>query len=139
VANTIGGVISPTDTLMIIVPDGDNRLEVEVQINPQDVDQVRIGLPTRVRFSAFSRNSTPEIKGTLIRVGADRVREQQTGRPYYSGAVSFTAADLALLGREHQLMAGMPAEVYIRTGERTFASYLFKPLLDTFERGLKER
>jgi HlyD family secretion protein len=137
-ANTVGGVIVPTDVVMIIVPDT-NRLEVEVQLNPQDIDQMGAGMPARVRFTAFNRNTTPEIQGTLYRVGADRSKEQQTGRPYYSGGVSFTKDQLAALGGNNVLVAGMPAEVYIRTGERTFGSYLFKSLSDFFGRGLKEK
>ena len=135
-ANTVGGVITQNDILMMIVPE-DSRLEVEVQLNPQDRDQIATGMPARVRFTAFNRNTTPEITGTLVRVGDDRSKEQQTGRPYFSGAVSFTAEQLRALGAI-QLVAGMPAEVYVRTGERTFASYLFKPLSDFFDRGLKE-
>jgi HlyD family secretion protein len=137
-ANTVGGVVTPQDVLMIIVPDS-NRLEVEVQLNPQDIDQIGPGLPARVRFTAFNRNTTPEIQATLYRVGADRSKEQQTGRPYFSGGVSFTAEQLAALGKGNQLVAGMPAEVYIRTGERTFASYLFKSMSDFFKRGIKEK
>jgi HlyD family secretion protein len=56
-ANTVGGVIVPSDVLMIIVPDT-SRLEVEVQLNPQDIDQIVAGLPARVRFTAFNRNTT---------------------------------------------------------------------------------
>lgn len=137
-ANTIGGVIAPSDVMMIIVPDT-SRLEVEVQMNPQDIDQIGAGTPARVRFTAFNRNTTPEIQGTMYRVGADRAKEQQTGRPYFSGGISFTAEQLAVLGNNNVLVAGMPAEVYIRTGERTFASYLFKSMSDFFKRGLNEK
>jgi HlyD family secretion protein len=137
-ANTLGGVVTPQDVLMIIVPDS-NRLEVEVQLNPQDIDQIGPGLPARVRFTAFNRNTTPEIQATLYRVGADRTKEQQTGRPYFSGGVSFTSEQLAALGGTNQLVAGMPAEVYVKTGERTFGSYLFKSMSDFFKRALKEK
>jgi HlyD family secretion protein len=137
-ANTVGGVVTPQDVLMIIVPDS-NRLEVEVQLNPQDIDQIGPGLPARVRFTAFNRNTTPEIQATLYRVGADRTKEQQTGRPYFSGGVSFTSEQLAALGGTNQLVAGMPAEVYVKTGERTFGSYLFKSMSDFFKRALKEK
>jgi HlyD family secretion protein len=137
-ANTVGGVIVPSDVMMIIVPDT-SRLEVEVQMNPQDIDQIGAGTPARVRFTAFNRNTTPEVQGTMYRVGADRTKEQQTGRPYFSGGISFTAEQLAALGKNNVLVAGMPAEVYVRTGERTFASYLFKSMSDFFKRGLNEK
>jgi HlyD family secretion protein len=136
--HTVGGVITPSDTLMMIVPEG-NRLEVEVQINPQDIDQVKAGLPTRVRFTAFSRDSTPEVNGELTRVAADLTKEPATGRTYFTGAISFKPEQLAELGPANQLLAGMPAEAYIRTGERTFASYIFKPIFDHAFRGFRER
>jgi HlyD family secretion protein len=137
-ANTVGGVIVPSDVVMIIVPDG-NRLEIEVQLNPQDIDQMSAGMSARVRFTAFNRNTTPEVQGTLYRVGADRSKEQQTGRPYFTGGVSFTSEQLSALGSSNVLVAGMPAEVYVRTGERTFGSYLFKSMSDFFKRGLNEK
>jgi HlyD family secretion protein len=135
--HTVGGVIGPSEILMMIVPDS-ARFVVEVQITPADIDQVRPGLPARVRFSAFSKNTTPEVHGTLTRVAADLTREQATGRTYYTGAVSFTPEQLAALG-PHTLIAGMPADAFVRTGERTFASYLIKPLADQLQRALLER
>ncbi|HJQ59651.1 MAG TPA: HlyD family type I secretion periplasmic adaptor subunit [Vineibacter sp.] len=135
--HTIGGVINPTEPLMLIVPQTD-RLLVEVRINPQDIDQVHVGQAARVRFAAFNQRTTPELQGEVLRVAADLTREPQTGVGYYVGAVAIGEAELARL-KGLRLIAGMPAEAYIKTGERTFASYLLKPLGDQIERGLRER
>ncbi len=135
--HTIGGVINQTEPLMLIVPDAD-RLIVEVRINPQDIDQIRLGQEARVRFSAFNQSTTPEVNGTLVRLAGDLVREPQTGLAYYTGAVAVTDGDMNRLGGV-KLIPGMPAEIYIKTGERTLASYLLKPLTDQIQRGLRER
>jgi HlyD family secretion protein len=135
--HTVGGVISQTEPLMLIVPEAD-RLIVEVRINQQDIDQVRSGQSTRVRFSAFNQRTTPEVNGTLLRVAGDITKEQQTGQMYYTAAVQFNDTEMAKL-KGLRLIPGMPAEAYIKTGERTLANYLIKPLADQMQRGLRER
>jgi HlyD family secretion protein len=135
--HTVGGVINQTEPLMLIVPEAD-RLIVEVRINQQDIDQVRSGQTTRVRFSAFNQRTTPEVNGTLLRVAGDITKEQQTGQMYYTAAVHFSADEMAKL-KGLRLIPGMPAEAYIITGERTLANYLIKPLADQMQRGLRER
>jgi HlyD family secretion protein len=135
--HTVGGVINQTEALMMIVPEAD-KLMVELRILPQDRDQVRIGQKTRVRFSAFNQRTTPEVNGTLLRIASDTTKEQQTGQLYYTAAVIFTAEEIATL-RNLELIPGMPADAFIKTGERTMANYLLKPLLDQMGRAAKER
>lgn len=135
--HTIGGVISPSETLMLVVPSAD-RLIVEVRISPADIDQVTVGQETRVRFSAFNRRTTDELNGSVIRVAADLTHEPQTNQAYYTAGVSVLDDEMARLNGL-KLMAGMPAEVFIKTGERTLASYLVKPLADQMERAFRER
>lgn len=135
--HTVGGVINQTEPLMLIVPQAD-RLVVELRINLQDIDQVQNGQKTRVRFPAFNQRTTPEIDGTVIRLAGDMTKEQQTGNMYYTAAVQFSADELAKL-RGLRLIPGMPADAFIKTGERTMANYLLKPLTDQMHRGLRER
>ena len=136
-AHTVGGVINQTEPLMMIVPDAD-RLIVEIRINPQDIDQIRIDQDTRIRFSAFNQRTTPEVNGRLIRLAGDLSREAQSGLTYYVGAVAVSDGEMQRLAGL-KLIPGMPAEVYIKTGDRTLASYLLKPLTDQMQRGLRER
>jgi HlyD family secretion protein len=135
--HTVGGVINQTEPLMLIVP-GSDRLVVEIRINLQDIDQVRNGQTTRVRFPAFNQRTTPEIDGSLIRLAGDMTKEPQTGATYYTAAVQFSADELAKL-RGLRLIPGMPADAFIKTGERTMANYLLKPLADQMQRSMRER
>jgi HlyD family secretion protein len=135
--HTVGGVINQTEPLMLIVPAAD-RLVVEIRINLQDIDQVQNGQKTRVRFPAFNQATTPEIDGTLIRLAGDNTKEPQTGLAYYTAAVQFSAEELAKL-RGLRLVPGMPADAFVKTGERTMANYLLKPLSDQWHRSMRER
>lgn len=136
--HTVGGVISQTEPLMLIVPESD-RLVVEIRIQPQDIDQVHKGQPTRVRFTAFNQRTTPEVWGKLTRVAADITRDQQTGLNYFTGAVSIDEREIEGKLAGLKLIPGMPADAFIKTGERTFASYVVKPLSDHMHRSLRER
>jgi HlyD family secretion protein len=122
---------------MLVVPSAD-RLIVEVRISPADIDQVTVGQETRVRFSAFNRRTTDELKGSVVRVAADLTHEPQTGLSYYTAGVHVSEDEMAAL-KGLKLMPGMPAEVFIKTGERTLASYLIRPLADQMERAFRER
>jgi HlyD family secretion protein len=135
-ANTEQGVIAPGSTILRIVPTA-GQLVIEVHIDPVDVDQVGAGQEAVIRFTAFDRNTTPELKGTVTTVSADRLQDAATGRPYYRVTIDVPAAERARLG-DLQLMPGMPAEAFIGTGERSPLSYLLKPLADQVQRAFRD-
>jgi HlyD family secretion protein len=134
--HTVSGVISASEPIMLVVPASDTLI-VEARINPADIDQLQTGQETRIRFSAFNQRTTPEITGAVFRIAGDLIREPQTGLAYYTVGIRVEPAEIAKL-RGLKLLPGMPAEVYIRTGERTLASYLLRPLLDQMQRALRE-
>ena len=68
--HTVGGVVTPSEPLMLIVPDAD-QLTAEVKIQPQDIDQLRLGQTAMIRFMAFSQRTTPEFSGTVRTISAD--------------------------------------------------------------------
>jgi HlyD family secretion protein len=134
--HTVGGVIGPGQELMRIVPE-DERLVVEARLAPRDIDQVVIGQAAVARFSAFDQNTTPEMTGVLRRVAADLSRDEVTGQDYYSIRIEFE--DLERFGVDRtRFVPGMPAEVFIPTGDRTPLNYLLKPLSDQIARAFRE-
>ena len=135
--HTVGGVISPGEQIMLIVPDAD-ALAVEVKIAPRDIDQVYVGQTASMRFAAFDQKTTPEIEGEVSMVSADLTQDQRTGMGYYTVRLLLKPEELAPL-KNAKLVAGMPVEVFIKTPGRTALSYLIKPLRDQAERALKER
>jgi HlyD family secretion protein len=137
-SHTTGGVISPGAPVMDIVPKGD-KLVVAARIAPGDVDKVKPGQETLIRFSAFNARLTPEAIGSVRQVSADSFVDQQTGASYFLVLVDLPPKDeLERILRGQALQAGMPAESFIRTGSRPAISYLLKPLTDAFSRSMRE-
>jgi HlyD family secretion protein len=136
-AHTVGGVIGAGDTVMLIVPQTDN-LSVEARINPQDIDQVRVGQKVLLRMSAFNQRTTPEITGVVSRISPDITTDQRTGQNHYTVRIAISPEEIARLG-EVRIIPGMPVEAFIQTGERTLLSYLAKPLQDQLHRAFREK
>jgi len=133
--HTIGGVITAGAVLMEVVPE-DASLVVEAKVPTNLIDKVRVGLETDMRFSAFNQITTPVIPGTVQLVGADKLTDPNAGE-YYLAQVQITEAGKALL-KDKQIQPGMPVEVVVKTGERTFITYLTKPLSDRMARSFKD-
>ena len=134
--NTVGGVIRAADVLMEIVPD-DGKLVIEARVPPFFIDKVRRGMETDMRFSAFNRNTTPVIDGMVTLVGADLLPAEKEQDEYYLAMIETTAQGLATLGGL-EVQPGMPVEVIVKNGERTFMSYLVKPITDSFAVAFKD-
>jgi HlyD family secretion protein len=135
--HTIGGVITASDPIMLIVPEADN-LAVEVKVNPQDIDQLQLNQKAILRFTSFNARTTPEIEGVVTRISADISTDQRTGQSYYTLRISLPPEQLQHLG-DVKLLPGMPVEAFVQTGDRTMLSYLMKPLHDQFVRAFREK
>lgn len=133
--HTVGGVISPGTPVAEIVPQTD-ELIIEAQVLPIDIDRVAEGQEATVRFSSFS-SSVPTIFGTVLSISADSQVDQVSGVSFYLARVEVTPEGMADLG-DLVLMPGMPAEVFISTGARTFIQYLFKPFSNALARSFTE-
>ena len=135
--HTEGGVVVPGQLLMEIVPDND-ALIVEGQVLPTDVDDLLVGQSARVKLSGLQQRTTPELTGMLQYVSADSMLDERSGMTYFIIRVSIAAEELAKLPSEG-LIPGMPAEVFVQTGERTALEYLLQPLSDTIDRAWREK
>jgi epimerase transport system membrane fusion protein len=134
--HTIGGIVGPGMRIVDIVPVEDDLI-VEVQVSPNDIDRVAIGQDASIRFSTFGTGTVPTIYGTVINLSADSFVDETTGVAYYLARVEVSPEGMNDLG-ELSLMPGMPAEVFIATGSRTFLEYLFKPFSNALARSLRE-
>ena len=134
--HTLGGVVVAGEPLMDLVPQQD-RLIVLAQVKPEDIDLVRSGLEAQVRLLAYKHRRVPPIDGVLTYVSADRVFDKETSRAYYTARVRIDEESLRKLP-EVEMMPGMPAEVFIKTGEFTVANYMLRPVLDSFNRAFRE-
>ncbi len=134
--HTLGGVIMPGSPILDIVPQKE-ELAIDAQVSPLDIDRIRLGLLAEVRFSAFKQALTPTTEGRVIAISADRLVDEKTGNSYYETRVELTPESLEKLS-DLELVPGMPAEVMIKTGERTVVEYLIQPITDAFARALRE-
>jgi HlyD family secretion protein len=132
---TIGGVVTPAEPLATIVP-ADAKLTIEVRLRTVDVDQITVGQPVKLRFSAFNQRTTPELNGEIIRVAAAAQRDAASGELFYLGEVEITddRSDVGTM----PLMPGMPVEVFAQTAEVTALVYLVKPFTDQIARAFRE-
>ena len=135
--HTIGGVITASEPAMLIVPESD-ELTVEVKMPPQNIDQLAVGQPAVLRFSAFNQRTTPEINGIVKRISGDIVVDQKSGATYYLVHISTPVEEVARLDGL-KLLPGMPVDAFIQTGSRTVLSYLTKPLRDQIVKAFRER
>ena len=134
--HTVGGVIAPGETIMSIVPKDDD-FAIEVKIAPIDIDQVAIGQPVTLRFSAFNQTETPELKGRIIQRAEELTKEPQSGNAYYVARVRVIDEDKAKAAKL-KLVSGMPVEGFVETSKRTALSFLMKPVTDQFNRAFRE-
>jgi len=137
VVSTEGGVVTPGQELMQIIPE-DGKLIVVAQVLPQDIDQIYEGQPTRVRFSAFNARRTPELNGEVLKVSPDRLTDPATGFPYYEVEVNVPDSELARLDESLTLLPGMPAESFMQTQSRSVFNYLIQPASDAMQRAGRE-
>jgi HlyD family secretion protein/epimerase transport system membrane fusion protein len=133
--HALGGVIAPGATVLEIVP-LDDQLIVEAQIQPNDIDDLVVGQLADVKFAAFKQRTAPVLVGEVVYRSADRLVNERTGEPFYL-VLAVSDQELERLG-ERRLQPGMPADVMIKTGERTALQYLFQPLLDNLEHAWRE-
>ena len=125
---TQGGVIQAGQTLMEIVPRDASQVIV-AQIAPNDVDNLRIGQTTEVRFPGLRERNPPIIRGRVTRISADSFPVQETGARYFRAEIVVPASELAKMGRGAEtLRPGAPVEVVVLLRKRTALGYLLEPL-----------
>lgn len=134
--HTVGGVIGPGEVLMMVVPDADN-LVVDALIPPTRMDDVHPGQRVSIRFPSFDVGTTPVCEGSVKRISADLIKDQQRQLSYFSARIDVDNEATCLTG-EKILKPGMPAEVHISTDEHNVWSYLMKPFTDQVSRAFKQ-
>jgi len=135
---TKGGVVGAGAKMMEIVPDND-ALVVEGQLAVNLIDRVHVGLPVEINLSAFNTNRTPHIPGSVVQVAADRSLDEHSGAPYYKVRVRVSPEGMKLIAaKKLDVVPGMPADMFIKTGERTMMSYLLKPVFDRAHSSMTE-
>ena len=121
-----GAVIQAGQRLMDIVP-ANEPLMLEAFIEPHLIDKVQVGLLTDVRFSAFRQTPSLVAEGEVVSISQDIITDPQRQMGYYLARIRLTAQGMKALG-DRRMQPGMPADVVIKTGERSVLTYLTAPL-----------
>jgi multidrug efflux pump subunit AcrA (membrane-fusion protein) len=124
-----------------------DELIIEARVNPTEITHVKEEQDALIRLSALNQRLTPMIAGKVIYVSADIVPQQSIERVNDADAnkrqsfivrVRLDPTDLKDKVEDFRPTPGMPADIYIQTGQRTFFNYLMRPVLDSFSRAFRE-
>jgi hemolysin D len=135
--HTIGGVVEPARTLMIIVP-SKGGLEVEARILNRDIGFIHVGQVAAVKLEAFPFTRYGAVPGRVTRISRDAVADQKLGS-IYMATILLDRATIAVDERMIPLSAGLAATVDIRTGSRRIISYLLSPIETSVSQAGRER
>ncbi len=135
--HTIGAVIPPNGEVMNIVPQSE-ELIIEAKVKPQDIDNIAVGMKSKIQLTAYKGKKVPKINGEVINVSPDIITNEQTRESYFLARVSISKKDIEKLKSKVELYPGMPAQVFIITGSRSLVSYLFTPISDSAYKAFRE-
>jgi len=156
--HTIGGVVTPAQSLLMIVP-SDSRLEIEAVVANRDVGFVHAGQEAEIKIDTFNFTRYGLLHGQVVTVSQDAVirdrkqdrsddrglgAQNDTSEPKgqelnYTARISLDRTSMQIDDRMVNLSPGMAATVEIKTGSRTILSYLLSPLLRYRQETLRER
>jgi len=136
--HTVGGVVSPGDALMLIVPRA-THLVVDLRVKPAEVSRLHVGQEADIRLLSFDARTTPLLTGTVDAISPDLLQDAASGLEYFSVRVDVADMELGKLPVNAQLAPGMPAEGFFQTGARSVWSYLMGPVEERFRRAFREK
>lgn len=134
---TVGGIVGGGEVLMDVVPSG-TPLTVTAMIKPEDVDEVHVGMPARVKLTGLNQRFNDSLNAKVAVVSADRITNEKTGLAFYRVDLQIPPAELKKLKKGVQMTPGMPAMALIVTGERSVMGFLISPITATLEDAFRE-
>ena len=135
--HTIGGVVEPARTLMIVVPSG-SGLEVEAKLLNKDAGFVHVGQPVAVKLEAYPFTRYGTVAGRINGVSRDAVADSKLGS-VYNVRITLERNIIVVDGRDIVLSPGLAATADIRTGSRRIITYLLSPLQTATSQAGRER
>ncbi len=130
-------VVQAAEPVLYIIPQ-DRPLIITSRIEVRDIDQVYVGQPVSLRFSAFDQRRTPELAGHIVQLSADAFTDDTDNASFYRAQIVLDPGEAARLPGSMTLIPGMPVEAFLTTEERSPADYLLKPLADYFAKAFRE-
>lgn len=132
---TLGGVVTPGQTLLEIVPEGES-LEYDMRLDPRAIDDVHPGQRARIVFPGLRGPGTPDLYGDVVSISPSTVEDPRSGAQYYR--LRLALDDRALAQLPSPPAPGTPVEAYLETGAHRALDWLLKPLIDHLGRAFRE-
>ena len=136
-SETIGGIVRPGERILDIVPEED-ALVIEARLSPNDIDAVAVGQVARVHLTPYSARSMAPLEGYLARISPDAKVDEATRETYYEVRIEVDPKMLERMATKVEMTPGMPAEVFILTGEQSLFSYMAAPVTSSFRKAFRE-
>jgi adhesin transport system membrane fusion protein len=137
-ATTIGGVASPGEALVEIVPIDDNLI-IEANISPADIAFLHPGQPVKVKLTAYDFARYGSLSGSLTTIGADSIANPDTGETFYPVQVQVESRLYDASGEGLDIVPGMVAQIDVLTGKRTILDYIIQPVVKMKETAFREK
>ncbi|TIH15589.1 HlyD family type I secretion periplasmic adaptor subunit [Marinifilum sp. JC120] len=135
--HTVGGVVTPAQPLMILVPEN-FKLEIEAKVQNKDIGFVRPGQSVEVKLEAFPFTEYGIVDGTLRHVSGDAVQTEK-GELYYNARVDMAQTFILVNGRKVNLSPGMRASAEVKIRQRRLIEFFLSPLMKYTSESMKER
>ena len=135
--HTVGGVVTPAQQLLVIVPD-DAGLEIEAHILNQDIGFVRAKQDVAIKLDAFPYTRYGTLPGKVLSISHDAVMDEKLGL-IYQARIALLQSEIAIDGKHVRLSPGMASAIEIKTEQRRIIEYLLSPLLKYQSEALRER
>lgn len=135
--STVGGVVTPAQPLMVIVPK-ENVLEVEAMLPNKDIGFVNPGQDAEVKVETFPFTRYGTLHGKITQVSSDAIQDEKLGL-IYSTRVKLSRDTLRVENKTVRLTPGMAVTVEVKTGTRRVIEYFLSPLMQVTNESLRER
>ncbi|AIS12183.1 hemolysin secretion protein D [Pseudomonas chlororaphis subsp. aurantiaca] len=135
--HTVGGVVTPAQPLMVIVPAA-QPVEVEAMLENKDVGFVRAGQPVTVKVETFTFTKYGTVDGEVLSVSNDAIEDEKRGL-IYSSRIRLKSDHLLVNGQRVALSPGMSITAEVKTDQRRVIDYFLSPLQQHVDESLRER
>lgn len=135
--NTVGGVVTPAQVLMLLVPN-DQPMEIDARLENKDIGFVSVGQTVEVKVETFPYSRYGTLRGRVLHLSRDAINDDKVGLTYLA-KIQLEKSSVEVNGREVPLQAGMAVTAEINTGRRRVIEYLMSPLLEHVHESMRER
>ncbi len=135
--HTAGGVVTPAQALLVIVPDK-AEVTAEVQLENKDIGFVKVGQEAEVKLETFPFTRYGTVKATVVRVSADAVQDEQRGALFLA-TLRLEKSAIDIEGQRISLSPGMNLSAELKTGHRRVIDYLLSPVQKHTDEAMGER